>query len=607
MGNVTNITDPFGGKTRYQYDEVGRRTQRVLPNGIITDWNYDWRDRVTNVVHRNGGGTVLASFAYQRNTDGEPARVTREDGTYLDLQYDGALRLTNEVYRNGAGSVLSSNSYAYDATGNRVRLANSAGTFTNSIQPGYRVTAVRNAADGSTAESYTYDNGGRITGMTRSGVTRALGYNIADQLRAVTNGGTWVTYAHDGVGRRTLATNSAGVVRRFVAANTPGTELASPHLISDQSGNVQQGFVYFGDQPLMRFGATGAPVYYLEDALGSVAALADTGGVKIATFEYDSFGGLRGGSGATNMLAAVGGDFRFHGMWFEAETSFYHARAREYDFRIGRFLSRDASMGEFERPETLNPYAFAFNNPLAFSDRSGLWSISEIFSVQGIQKMMQGLKGAAVQKARREVLERLGEAIKDVAMNKLSAVLSPHLAAWLQGIKFEQAVREAICTFANGYGGYFFFEAALDPSGDPRSPGISCNDVDQNGKFKKSPRKGIRNVKGTAWPDFIIGDKPPISDGTIHTTWVVGDIKRSTKTLYDGYLKGGRKTGQFNAMIKYGVRHTYARAVFFIVAMKSPGKQYQTVEATIMRKAMAAHGLAYVDTLLDGKGNRRKR
>jgi len=60
-------------------------------------------------------------------------------------------------------------------------------------------------------------------------------------------------------------------------------------------------------------------------------------------------------------------------------------------------------------------------------------------------------------------------------------------------------------------------------------------------------------------------------------------------------------------MVKYAAKHTYSQAAVFIVAKRTPGKQYQTVDATLMRKAVALGGLAYVDTLFDGKGKRRRR
>ena len=48
----------------------------------MTEWQYNWNDQVTNIVHKTSGGTVPASVLYERAAGGEPTKVTREDGTY---------------------------------------------------------------------------------------------------------------------------------------------------------------------------------------------------------------------------------------------------------------------------------------------------------------------------------------------------------------------------------------------------------------------------------------------------------------------------------------------------------------------------------------------
>lgn len=377
VGNLTNIIDPFNRNIQFGYDEVGRKRTRSLPNGVLTTYDYNDFDQLTNIVHKNGT-TVLASFTYERATGGEPTKITREDGSWVELNYDAALRLTNELYKTSGGAVAEQIGYGYDASGNRVRLVKAGITLTNSVAPGYQVQAVKNASTGATAETYEYDNGGRVTTINRDGATLHLGYNVADQLAAFTNGSIWVTYTHDANGRRTLSTNSAGVVRRFLVAPTPETDLESPLLIADVGGSIQQGYVYLGYEPLLRFDAAGNPVYYLEDAMGTIGALADNTGTKSASFNYDGFGNLRSGTGTTNAPTGTGGDFLFQGTWFESASGLYNMRAREYDGKSGRFLSRDRVDGSLKEPETLTPYTFTRGNPYVFADPSGLFSMIEI-------------------------------------------------------------------------------------------------------------------------------------------------------------------------------------------------------------------------------------
>jgi hypothetical protein len=158
-----------------------------------------------------------------------------------------------------------------------------------------------------------------------------------------------------------------------------------------------------------------------------------------------------------------------------------------------------------------------------------------------------------------------------------------------------------------GYGKYFHFAVPLDQKGTPVTEGVGCTEVDPNGKLKQGAKAGVKNLKGYAWPDLIIGDKPPKSEkGGYPKTWVVADIKKATKTLYNSYIKK-KSNSQFPGMVNYGKKHTYSRAAIFIVAVKTKGKEYQTVEATLMSKAVALGGLAYVDTLFDRNEKPRRR
>src|SRR5207237_7305426 len=133
--------------------------------------------------------------------------------------------------------------------------------------------------------------------------------------------------------------------------------------------------------------------------MGSVISLADGSGAGVASFQYDGFGNIRGASGPAQAApAGTGGDFRFQGVWLESATGLYHMRAREYDPRVGRFLSRDPVEPDLHRPETLNLYAFAGGNPVLYRDPTGgdftLVSINVSIDIQSI---LQNIQRAGVQ------------------------------------------------------------------------------------------------------------------------------------------------------------------------------------------------------------------
>ena len=79
---------------------------------------------------------------------------------------------------------------------------------------------------------------------------------------------------------------------------------------------------------------------------------------------YTPYGTKRAGS---NVASAHG--------WLnqiaDADTGLTYLNARYYDPHLGRFLSPDPLMNPGD-PRTLDPYAYSANNPVAYSDASGL-------------------------------------------------------------------------------------------------------------------------------------------------------------------------------------------------------------------------------------------
>ena len=63
-------------------------------------------------------------------------------------------------------------------------------------------------------------------------------------------------------------------------------------------------------------------------------------------------------------------------MWREPD-GLYYVRARNYDPRTGRFLSRDPAEGRRSNPTTFASYAFAHNNSFLFRDPTGELSLSQ--------------------------------------------------------------------------------------------------------------------------------------------------------------------------------------------------------------------------------------
>jgi RHS repeat-associated protein len=109
----------------------------------------------------------------------------------------------------------------------------------------------------------------------------------------------------------------------------------------------------------------GKVYYYQKDALGSVVALTNESGQIVQSYEYDSFGKL------INQTGSIRNPFTYTGREYDEETALYYYRARYYDPKADRFLTRDP-IG-FAGGDA-NLYRYVDNNPLNWTDSFGLWS-----------------------------------------------------------------------------------------------------------------------------------------------------------------------------------------------------------------------------------------
>jgi RHS repeat-associated protein len=86
-----------------------------------------------------------------------------------------------------------------------------------------------------------------------------------------------------------------------------------------------------------------------------------------SAYAYGAFGQDLASTGTARaaILDGVENGMRYRGLMYEPLTGLYHHRGRDYDPEIGRFLQPKTIAGLLGSPKTLNPYTFAFNNPVA--------------------------------------------------------------------------------------------------------------------------------------------------------------------------------------------------------------------------------------------------
>ena len=197
---------------------------------------------------------------------------------------------------------------------------------------------------------FIYDNGNRIAKVEDTSTTS---YTYDKAHRLINNNNT-ATYAYNGDGLR-ATTTTGGTTTRFTW-DTNGT---LPLLLSDGDNS----YIYgpYGT-PIATIDPAGNIEYHHHDQLGSIRASTDINGNPTETRTYDAYGDLTGTTGTPTT------PFGYAGEYTDPESGLIYLRARNYDPTSAQFLTRDP----FEAL-TREDYSYAANNPLNFTDPSGLY------------------------------------------------------------------------------------------------------------------------------------------------------------------------------------------------------------------------------------------
>ncbi len=114
--------------------------------------------------------------------------------------------------------------------------------------------------------------------------------------------------------------------------------------------------------------------YFHKDRLGSTTAITDEAGNVLEHHSFDAFGKPRDGRLIDKnpaKLASNETDRGFTDHEHLDDSQLIHMNGRAYDYNLGRFLSVDPFIQEPGNSQSMNPYSYIMNNPLAGTDPSG--------------------------------------------------------------------------------------------------------------------------------------------------------------------------------------------------------------------------------------------
>lgn len=352
------VSTVANGKTlSHQFDAAGNRVRTTWPEAtpFFVTTAYDALNRPT--VIRELGTTTLASYAYDNLS--RRTSVTLGNGTTSTFAYSAqsplgtlthnlagtAQDITTYYARNQALEVTSQN-----WTNDLYQWAGVAGNATNGIR-NYSANGL-NQYTSAAGASLTHDANGNLSGDG----TWTYGYDLNNRLRSASKVGTSATLAYDAEGRLRQSVIGATTVN----LTYDGQDLLAEY---DAAGALQRRYVHGPgvDEPLVVYEGTTtiSKTWLYADHLGSIVGTANATGSSTAVYSYGPFG---------EPNTTAGQRFRYTGQQLIGGLGLYYYKARFYSPTLGRFLQTDP----IGTADDLNLYAYVGNNPLNFSDPSGL-------------------------------------------------------------------------------------------------------------------------------------------------------------------------------------------------------------------------------------------
>ncbi|WP_164410084.1 RHS repeat-associated core domain-containing protein [Streptomyces salinarius] len=329
---------------RYGYDQAGNVTSIADP---------------TNLGGTSSGETQCFTYdAHQRLTEAwTPASQKCADAPDADSLSGPAPYWTSYTY-NAAGQRATETEHTGSAP------AKTTYCYTNKDQP-HTLTGTTTKTDCTAPQrSYTYDTTGNTTarpGGTDGGM-QSLTWSEEGKLNRLTEDDRSTDYLYGADG--TLLVRATENGERVLYAGA--TEL---HLQANGSTWAQRYYTADGITAAMSSNQTGTvKVTYLVSDHHGTAGLAIGRADKALSKRYTTpFGEDRG----TSQYGPWPDDKGFLGKTRDATTGLTHVGAREYDPAVGQFISVDPLL-EADDAQTLNGYSYAVNNPLTYSDPTGM-------------------------------------------------------------------------------------------------------------------------------------------------------------------------------------------------------------------------------------------
>ncbi|MER5227894.1 polymorphic toxin-type HINT domain-containing protein [Streptomyces flaveus] len=347
-------------KDTYGYDLAGKLTElREQATGQTAQsqcFRYDDQSRLkTAFTHTTAG---ICTATPEQTTSNFQGTAPYQTG----YTYDRMGNLQSVTDTNSAGTAALRD-YLYPGY-------DDAGTWTtaNANQP-HGVRKIINKAGSTTTrtDTLTYFDDGAMKQRVEGGTTTDYTWTKLGQLGTVkttkSSGSELTRYAYDADGNllvRTSPQETIASIGGMELRTTDGTTVTATRSYTSGSATVAIRTTEGTNV------TNGKLTYLMADTQASTQLAVDASTGASTRRRYTPFGDQRSGTLPT------GTDNGFLGKVEDTSTGLSMLGARAYDPNLGRFLSPDPLSAPYA-PQTLSAYSYSNNNPINFSDPTGLF------------------------------------------------------------------------------------------------------------------------------------------------------------------------------------------------------------------------------------------
>ncbi|WP_148639863.1 polymorphic toxin-type HINT domain-containing protein [Streptomyces sp. Mg1] len=333
--------------TKYTYDPAGNIT-RILDDQndfTVKDdqcFAYDWAARLSEAWTSGDDCTTKPV-----NGTGSPNLGTVDPYWTSWTFTDTGQRATETQHKAGPITADTTRTHTYPTTAGAAQA--------------HALRSVTATGGATGTDTFAYDATGNMTSRTPAvpGSPQTMTWNDEGKIASSTIAGATTSFLYDTAGTR--------ILKREAAATTlylPGGQ----ELLLDKTTGTVSGTRYYNvpGGTAMRTSTDGRVRFLMADHHGTntISVAADT--LTFNRRKQLPYGAERGTPPAAwpSQKGFVGGDI-------DKTTGLTHIGARDYDTKLGQFISVDPILAP-DSPQSLNGYGYANNNPVTTADPTGM-------------------------------------------------------------------------------------------------------------------------------------------------------------------------------------------------------------------------------------------